>query len=292
MKIEEALAKFLIQLEADGRAESTISQYRRHILLLAHWAHDVGHSGDVNEISHETLAAFLTSPQARTRRGGGVKKATSANCLRSSIKAFFGYLHRAGIIPHDPGRLIRRAICTSPPPRALSEKEATRLMAVLADEDSYEGKRDYALFHLMLATGIRLGSAIALDVDDVDLDAGQIQIRTTKGNRPEQVILGKKITTHLRRYFRDRHTGPLFTNRHGQRLSCRQVQRRFSEWIEKAGIERAASVHCLRHTLGTSLYRRTGDIFLVKEMLRHRSIASTLVYARTNDDQLRSMLAR
>ena len=111
MHIEDALARFLVQLEADGRSPHTIGQYGRHIRLFARWAAGVGHSGDVGALDHQAIARFLTAPQAKGRPDGGEKEAGSMNALRSSLKGFFGYLHRAGHIPDDPGRMIRRAIC-------------------------------------------------------------------------------------------------------------------------------------------------------------------------------------
>ena len=113
MRIEAALERFLVQLQADGRSIHTRKQYQRHIRLLARWARDVGPRGDELEtLGHEDLARFLASPAATGRVGGGEKLATSANCLRSSLKGFFGYLHRAGYIPHDPSR--RGALDTTP----------------------------------------------------------------------------------------------------------------------------------------------------------------------------------
>ena len=84
--------------------------------------------------------------------------------------------------------------------------------------------------------------------------------------------------------------GPLFTGRDDQRLSHRHVQRRFTMWIEKAGITRSATIHSLRGTFASDLYRRTGDVFLVKEALRHRSISSTMAYVQMNEDRLRQAL--
>ena len=70
MQITEALEKFLLQLEADGRSPHTVGQYRRHIATLTHWCRDVGYSGEVSDISHEDLVRFLTSEQARSRTFG------------------------------------------------------------------------------------------------------------------------------------------------------------------------------------------------------------------------------
>lgn len=86
MRIEEALERFMTQLEADGRSIHTRRQYQRHVRLLARWARGVGGGGDeIERLGHEDVARFLAAPVATGRQGGGAKKATSANCLRSSV---------------------------------------------------------------------------------------------------------------------------------------------------------------------------------------------------------------
>jgi len=142
----------------------------------------------------------------------------------------------------------------------------------------------------MLTTGIRLGSAIAMDIEDVDLDKGEIWLKHLKGDRQERVFLNQDICEHLRRYIGDCRVGPLFQNRIGGRVSSRQVQKRFSMWLDRAGLSTKYTCHSMRHTFACNLYRKTSDIFLVKEALKHRSIVSTLVYAHTDDDRLRRFL--
>lgn len=73
-------------------------------------------------------------------------------------------------------------------------------------------------------------------------------------------------------------------------MSARHVQRRFIGWLQRAGITRRASPHTLRHTFATNLYQKTGDILLVKDALHHRSITSTLVYARTDEARVRDAI--
>ena len=89
MTIDDGLARFLVQLEADGRSPHTTGQYRRHVRLLAAWWRDVGAGGAIEAITHEDIARFLASRQARTRRDTRAKKATSVNTLRSSLRGFF-----------------------------------------------------------------------------------------------------------------------------------------------------------------------------------------------------------
>jgi site-specific recombinase XerD len=96
MRIADALDRYLVQLEADGRSPHTIAQARRHVRLIASWFNDAGHTGQVGEIDHEDIARFLASPAARCRPDGQPKKPSSTNALRSSVRAFFAYAHAAG----------------------------------------------------------------------------------------------------------------------------------------------------------------------------------------------------
>src|SRR6185436_19595488 len=95
----------------------------------------------------------------------------------------------SGVLARDPARLVRRARCRPPPPRALSEDDQRRLLHVLAAAEDAEGQRDHVLFATMLGTGIRVGSAVALDVTDVDLERGELALRTAKGGRLAVVVL-------------------------------------------------------------------------------------------------------
>ena len=143
MNIEVAWENFRLQLIADGRSGHTISQYERHVRFLARWAADVGHSREIGALGHQDLAQFLSSPTARTRPDGGLKKASSMNCLRSSLRTFFGYLHRAGVIYIDPARLVRQALCAPPLPRGLSHAERGQLLRTLASAQDLLAERDH-----------------------------------------------------------------------------------------------------------------------------------------------------
>ncbi len=289
MKITDALHRFLVQLEADGRSVHTIGQYRRHVRLLARWAAQERRAGDVCEIDHEVLARFLVSTAARTGPDGRPKKASSMNALRSSLRVFFKYACEAGWTEQNAARLVRRANCGPPPPRGLTEDEQARLLTDLAAGEEPEERRDHALFGLMLATGIRLGSALALDLGDVNLGAGEIRVRT-KGDRQQVVYLTTEVAEALAAFVEGRPGGPLFTARGGRRLSTRQAQRRLEGWARRAEIDRGVSPHALRHSFAMLLYDRTGDVLLVQEALGHRSLQSALVYAHVSQVRLRSAI--
>ena len=79
---------------------------------------------------------------------------------------------------------------------------------------------------------------------------------------------------------------PIFLSRNHRRISHRQVQRDLVKWIREAGIEGHYSPHALRHTVGTELMRKTGNIRLVKDFLGHAGIKTTQVYSHVTKEQL------
>lgn len=291
MQIEDALARFITQLQADGRSQHTIGQYQRHVRLLVRWLKANGRKMDLPSISHEDLAEFLVSPMAESTADGRRKKATSSNAMRTSLRMFFDYVHKAGLAPTNAARLVRRARCGCPPPRGLSEAEQQRLLDTVAAGEGSEAERDHLLVHLMLRTGIRIGSAVGLDVDDVDVDSGTILLRRCKNGRVDRVVLADDVRDHLGQYLNGRSPGPLFRSKNSQRISTRQVQRRLRGWLREARIDKPASAHWLRHSFAMRLYEKTCDLALVKAALGHRSILSTTVYARCDEARLRAALA-
>jgi site-specific recombinase XerD len=279
-----AWALYYRQLHADGRSEHTIRQATRHIRLLQRYLpeHRPG------EITHEDLAVFFNSGVARCVDGGRTKRPTSLNCLRSSLRTFFRYLHRAGYIERDPSLLLRLARTGVAPPRGISEQERQRLFAAMAASRSRAARRDEMLFGLLLASGIRIGSALGLDVGDLDVEDGALVLRTVKGGRRQRAFVPREVMVRLATFVGNRTTGAVFCGLGQRRLGARQAHRRLAEWCRRARIHRAISPHALRHSFALGLYERTGDVLLVQGALGHRSIVSTAVYAQASGERVRA----
>jgi len=286
MKITDALAEFLLVLEGNGRSEHTRLQYKRHIGNLIAW---LAPEDDVAKLDSTALARFLTSPAARETKKGRERKPSSVNAVRGSLKGFGAFLHEAGHLASNPARMIRRARCGTMPPRCLSAEEQAHLLKVLRRVDGAMG-RDYALIHTLLATGLRIGSALGLRVEDVDCARGEAVVRTAKGDRPTVAVLSREIAEHLGWYIGDRTRGPLFLGQDGNPITARHARRRLRDWCERAGIRTAASPHTLRHSFGMRVYRATGDLLVTQAALGHASILSTAGYARADREKLRTVL--
>ncbi len=290
MLLLDALESFLRQCDANGRSIHTRRQYQRHVALLASWAQREGLPPTLEALDHEVLARFLASPCVKRSARGTPRKPTSANALRTSLRTFFGYTRQAGFVDRDPARLVRRARTGIVPPRGLTIEQRDRLLGILATAVGDEARRDRVLFTLMLGCGIRIGSALALDVEDLDLAGGRIRLRQVKNGGEQEAFLPVALRDEVAALVGERPIGPLFLSRNGRRITMRQVQRRLGEWLERAGVQGRFSPHSLRHTFATELYRRTRDVALVQAALGHASITSTMVYARADSQSVREAI--
>ena len=291
MHLHDALDRYLVQLQADGRSIHTRKQVGRHVRALARWLEGEGHTVELEGVIEEGLARFLCSDSATKRPDGKPKRAASVNALRSSLRTFFSYAHEAGLAPTNAARLIRLANCSPPLPRGLRDHEEQKLRAVMKAGEGFEAERDRVLFELLLATGIRLGSALALDVADLDLEDGTIHLRTVKRGQEQTVFLPAATRGLLAGLVGERRVGPVFGSAAGDRITTRHAQRRFRAVRERARVSRQVTPHGCRHRFAMRLYERTHDLLVVQAALGHRSLGSSLVYARTTGEEVRRAVA-
>jgi len=137
MRIEDALVEYEQQLRANWRSPHTVAQARRHVMALTRWTNHA-----VEELTHQDVARFLVEQQ------DGRAPAT-LNAVRSSLRCFFQYCESAGYVERSPARLVQRARTCPPPPRGLTDAEQERLVAALDTAETWEERRDRALFLTM-----------------------------------------------------------------------------------------------------------------------------------------------
>jgi len=298
MRLSQAIPQYDRQLAANGRSAHTRSAYLRDLRALSRW---MGEDADLATITPDHLARFLISAmvlctaygQPAKKTAGKPRVAISVNRTKSALRSFFAFCVESGFLSENPARLIRSSPARAKEPSTLEAGEIERIRAVLAAKTGTLADRDRLIFELLLGTGIRLGSLVGLNRGDVDLEAGILHIRA-KGGGQERVFLNPQLVGMLGQHLGESATqgntapnSPVFRSKSGRRLGARQVQLNFARWLAQAGISRPFSVHSLRHTFATRLYRRTGDLYLVQKALGHRQITTTEIYARVDDDALR-----
>ena len=156
--------------------------------------------------------------------------------------------------------------------------------------------RDLALLTLMLGTGIRVSECVGLNVKDIDWKNGGIQIHR-KGGKEVTVYFGREVEDALLDYLDERkriipeegHEDALFLSLQRKRLTVRSVENLVKKYSRTVTPNKKITPHKLRSTYGTNLYRETGDIYLVADVLGHSDVNTTKKhYAALEDERRRS----
>lgn len=154
-------------------------------------------------------------------------------------------------------------------------------------------ERDLAIMTLMLGTGIRVSECAGLDLSDVDLRANTITI-VRKGGGQDVLYFGEEIHDALQTYIEGErnHTLPesgeetaLFLSLHKRRISVDAIELLVKKYAKMAVPNKKITPHKLRSTYGTALYRETGDIRLVADVLGHENVNTTIDYYAAIEDE-------
>jgi len=225
----------------------------------------------------------------------------------SSLRKFYLYYQKRERLTNNPTTVVDMP--------KLHDKEIVRLdageVAELLDlvehaGDSLTGRkksfyeknklRNIAIFTLFLGTGIRVSECVGLDIEDVDFRENRIRI-IRKGGKEEYVYFGEEVRNALKNYIeisREQiqpvkgHEHALFYSIQRRRISVQAIENLVAEYACQITNFKHITPHKLRSTYGTSLYRETGDIYLVAEVLGHNDVNTTRKhYAAMEDDKKR-----
>ena len=279
------LDRFLIHLTAErGLSLNTVEAYSRDLRELADY---LARSG-ISSWAQVTEAHL----QGYWREGVDEELSKRSRARRlSSMRTFFKYLHQWEKIPGNPALRLRSPRFLSPLPELLSPKEVEALLQ-RPDPSTPLGLRDRALLESMYATGLRVGEMVNLELLQVHLDAGYLQIRG-KGDRERLAPLGDWAADALKEYLekgrgallkKKRHDR-LLVNHRGGPLTRQGVWKIVRAHALKAGIHRNISPHMLRHSFATHLLENGADLRSLQALLGHADISTTQIY--THVAQLR-----
>jgi integrase/recombinase XerC len=272
-------------MAADGRTPVSILSYRRQLTLLIRALGDIPPS----RLTADRLNGYLTSAAVQTKADGTPKQASTINRTKSVIRAFCRWCEQTGLIERNPAAHVRLAVTATPVTRHMTRDEVGRFLRTIQRSRHPLAARDHALFATLAYTGIRLSDVIGLRASDMNRQHRQLLLRRTKGGRRESLPVPARLSLILSRHLGGRPPAAgsageaLFVTRQGRPLSSRGVQYRFAFWLRRARIQKALSVHSLRHTFGTLLYQATKDLLLVGRALGHRDVKSTQRYAHLGD---------
>jgi integrase/recombinase XerC/integrase/recombinase XerD len=290
MNVQQAIAEFLQHGQTvRNLSDRTLRAYQSDLSQFH------VHVSDTNmvEITPEDLELYLDKLGTAPYRDTSIRRKVAA------LKVFFRFLEEKGIVHESPARKLRiKRPVENRVPTVLSSREVRALLAapkeqigvLSATRDQSAGGRnryfcavrDNIILELLFSTGIRIGELVALNVSDLDLEKGQIQI-TGRATRGRAVALTTDMVSTSTSYIdlrgeRKVDTPALFVGRSGTRLTIYSIENIFKKHVRLAEIKRHITPHSLRHTMAAMLVSSGADIRAVQEILGHASILSTQVY--------------
>ena len=272
------IQNFLKYLQVEKNySEHTLLNYSLDLVdFFAFLGHD-----RVGEVDYPALRRFLAELRAKALRPRSVARKLS------SLRSFFRYLQREGLIQKNPAALLLTPKLDKVLPHFLSEEEAVRLIEAPA-EDEVSAPRDKAIFETLYSTGIRVSELVGLNQTDVDLIGNVVKARG-KGRKERIVPIGNKAVEALRSYFNTRKDRfeAVFLNRSGGRLTARSVRNIINKHILKAAIQQKVHPHMMRHSFATHLLNRGADLRSVQELLGHVNLSTTQIYTHLTTERLK-----
>ena len=199
----------------------------------------------------------------------------SINCYMAIIRVFYAYLKYEELVPlTNPVKSAMRLRVPKPLPRALREDQVDRFFDVI------KGKRDWAMFRLMLRCGLRVEEVANLTLGAIDLKQLRLMVLNGKGSKDRVVYISADAAEGLTAYLKLRRhcrVKKVFLVEKGvykgKPISVRGIQKRIEYYAKKSGI--TVSCHCLRHTMATQLLNAEAEVETIQDLLGHNWITTT-----------------
>ncbi|QUH32111.1 tyrosine-type recombinase/integrase [Vallitalea guaymasensis] len=227
----------------------------------------------------------------------------------ASLRSFFTYFYKKQKITNNPALLVDLPKIHNKNITRLEIDEVARLLDEVESGDKLTQSqkkyhkltkdRDLALMTLLLGTGIRVSECVGLNISDIDFNVNGIRI-VRKGGNEVIIYFGDEVESALMAYLDNRkhiipvsgHEDALFLSLQHKRLSVRSVQNLVKKYSKLVTNLKNISPHKLRSTYGTNLYRETGDIYLVADVLGHKDVNTTKKHYAQIEDARRRQAAK
>lgn len=223
-------------------------------------------------------AAAVRSITVRSRKAG---LGPSSLALRlSALRSFFDWCVSQGELKANPAKGITTPKAGRHLPKNIDVDDVSRLLDI--DINDPLAVRDRAMLEVMYGAGLRLSELVNMDCRHIDLTTGEVWV-IGKGSKERRVPVGKSAVSWVEHWLDLRELfGPdddaLFLSKQGKRISTRNVQKRFSEWGIKQGLNSHVHPHKLRHSFATHMLESSGDLRGVQELLGHANLSTTQIY--------------
>lgn len=282
--METGINAFLASLEADTEySESTRMAYANDLrVFLLFLKNSLPRAPQISELTTRQVTAFIES-----ERELGRQRNTLIRRL-ATLKYFSAYLVHEGLLPSDSLSVddadIQRAISAVPashPVQCLNHEQIESLLAIMAASSRPRAIRDRAIFMLLLETGLSVGDLTDLDMTDLDLRSGLVQINLNSEGKiwlsmgDAQNAIGDYLTSGRPELLHEPGEVALFISQMDGRLSRQGVWQILNHWGQMANPPIALSPRILRHTAALRMNQAGYSLVDIQSRLHHRNPHST-----------------
>ena len=272
MAITNAIINYRRFLKRKNCSKHTLTNYMSTLKQFVLWV-DV----PIEQVTHKTVLSFMDHLLDKRL------KPKTINCYLNSIRGFYEYLIEEEQVPiFHPVKRGYSLRLSRPLPRYLRDEDVPRLFNVIS------GKRDRAMFMLMLRCGLRVEEVAKLTMAALDLPRSQLFVYEGKGVKDRVVYLSNDAYKTLVHYLEARPSSrakKVFLIEKGRfkgkPIQVRGIQHRMQHYAEKAGLK--VSCHQLRHTLATQLLNADADLVTIQDLLGHTRIKTTQRYCQISN---------
>jgi integrase/recombinase XerC len=218
--------------------------------------------------------------------------ASSVNRKLSSLRSFYRYLLRKGLIQADPVQKVKGPKKKKPLPTFVKEEEMNKLLDEVPFGDDFEGVRDKLILEVFYATGVRRSELVGLNDGDIDFSASLIKV-TGKRNKQRLIPFGERLKEmmsnyqHLRDETIPQHSEAFFIQKNGERVTASLVYNMVKRDLSKVVTLKKRSPHVLRHSFATNMLNNKASLGAVKELLGHERLTTTEIYTHTTFEELK-----
>jgi site-specific recombinase XerD len=269
---------FVADKKRDNYALHSIKQYVAVIKKFGKWLEESVGEIDAAEISENNIKDYILILRENNA------KQTTIGFQVAALKNYFNFLIDQDIVSKNPARKIH---IPKPDPHIeiLTPDEIEKLLAI-PNKRSDLGIRAIAIYYFLYDTGCRISELVKLDLEDINLESGQVRIQNSKSkaNDWRAVELSPKTVNSIKRWLKVRtrfintEKKALFVSlKGGRRLKTISIQVPFANDLKKAGL-RKVGIHTLRHSSISHRLEKGAPIEYLSKKAGHKSIATTISY--------------
>ncbi len=294
--MQELIDRFFEYLMYERNAsEHTLRNYRIDLEQFHDFIAPVDKEGkrrpvDIRQIDNISIREYMAHLYAQK------KKKTSIARKLASLRTFFSYLSREGVVEANHARNVASPRLEKKLPNHLTIDEVMRFME-MPDTETVLGKRDRAINELLYGAGLRVSELVGLNLTDIDFKNRTLRVRG-KGRKERIVPFGVHALTALEVYLKVRgellaeateeKRDPLavFLNYQGTRITTRSVGRMIDKYIKQCADIHHISPHSLRHSFATHLLGGGADLRAIQELLGHARLSTTQQYTHVSMERI------